>query len=186
MYGLFSGPKKNGRIIDVAVKRGSTVFILHWVKWIISQAIAWRRPGNCPTTASIFCFLCSHSLLFFTAAHFHLAGRWHFSFSHRRFEFPCFSSYEIPLLSSFSVSLSKSPGGHVISFQVKPWVAFGLPYLLIELLYIGMPVVRTDGCLLAWFTVTWLLFLGWVDYHISLAMGLRTRAALRTTRGAPL
>ena len=29
--------------------------------------------------------------------------------------------------------LSKSPGGHVISFQIKPWVAFGLPYLLIEL-----------------------------------------------------
>ena len=41
--------------------------------------------------------------------------------------------------------LSKSPGGHVISFQIKPWVAFGLPYLLIELFYIGMSVVRTDG-----------------------------------------
>ena len=40
---------------------------------------------------------------------------------------------------------SKSPGGHVISFQIKPSVAFGLPYLLIELFYIGMPVVRTDG-----------------------------------------
>ena len=39
--------------------------------------------------------------------------------------------------------LSKSPGGHVISFQIKPWVAFGLPYLLIGLFYIGMPVVRT-------------------------------------------
>ena len=69
--------------------------------------------------------------------------------------------------------LSKSPGGHVISIQIKPWVAFGLPYLLIELFYISMPVVRTDGrC-----TVTWLPnFLGWVDYHISLAMGLRPRA----------
>ena len=41
--------------------------------------------------------------------------------------------------------LSKSPGGHAISFQIKPWVAFGLPYLLIELFYIGMPVVQTDG-----------------------------------------
>ena len=40
--------------------------------------------------------------------------------------------------------LSKSPSGHVISFQKKPWVAFGLPYLLIELFCIGMPVVRTD------------------------------------------
>ena len=41
--------------------------------------------------------------------------------------------------------LSKSRGGHVISFQLKPWVAFGLPYLLIELFYTGMRVVRTDG-----------------------------------------
>ena len=58
--------------------------------------------------------------------------------------------------------LSKSPGGHVISFQIKPWVAFGLPYLLIELFYIGMPVVRTDGRSLARCTVTWLPnFLGW-------------------------
>ena len=40
--------------------------------------------------------------------------------------------------------LSKSPVRHVISFQIKPWVAFGLPYLLIELFYIGMPVVQTD------------------------------------------
>ena len=37
------------------------------------------------------------------------------------------------------------------------------PYLLIELFYIGMPVVRSLGrC-----TVTWLPnFLGWVDYFI--------------------
>ena len=94
----------------------------------------------------IFCFLCSCWLLFFTAAHFHLAGRKHFSFSHRLFEFPCFSSYEFVFLfsitrsSSFSVIhvsvniknnaekdttlllffLSKSPGGHAISFQIKP------------------------------------------------------------------
>ena len=75
----------------------------------------------------------------------------------------------------FLFFLSKSPGGHVISFQ--PWVAFGLPCLLIELFYIGMPVVRTDGrC-----TVTWLPnFLPWEDYHISIAM------ALRAALGAPL
>ena len=41
--------------------------------------------------------------------------------------------------------LSKSPGGHVISFQIKPGVVCGLPYLMIELFYVGMPVVRTDG-----------------------------------------
>ena len=45
--------------------------------------------------------------------------------------------------------LSKSPGGHVFSFQIKPWVAFGLPYLSIEIFYIGMPVVWTDGRSLA-------------------------------------
>ena len=38
----------------------------------------------------IFCLLCSCSLLFFTAAHFHFAGRQHFSLSHSRFEFSCF------------------------------------------------------------------------------------------------
>ena len=74
--------------------------------------------------------------------------------------------------------LSKSPGGRVISFQIKPWVAFGVPSLLTELFYIGMPVVRTDGRWLAGCTVTWLPnFLGRVDYHISLAMGLRRRRA---------
>ena len=40
---------------------------------------------------------------------------------------------------------SKSPGGHAISFQIKPSVAFRLPYMLIELFYIGMSVVRTDS-----------------------------------------
>ena len=70
--------------------------------------------------------------------------------------------------------LSKSPGGHVISIQIKPWVAFGLLYLLIELFYIGMPVLRTDGRAVGRCTVTWLSnFLEWVDYRISLAMGLR-------------
>ena len=29
--------------------------------------------------------------------------------------------------------------------KIKPRVAFGLPYLLVEIFYIGMPVVRTDG-----------------------------------------
>ena len=33
----------------------------------------------------------------------------------------------------------------MISFQIKPRVALGLPYLLIELFYIGMPVMQTDG-----------------------------------------
>ena len=57
--------------------------------------------------------------------------------------------------------------------MLKPWVAFGLPHLLIELFYIGMPVVGTDGRSLSRCTVTWLPhFLGCVDYHICWAMGL--------------
>ena len=46
--------------------------------------------------------------------------------------------------------LSKSPGGHAISFQMKPWVAVWLPYLLIELFYIGMPVVQTASRAVGW------------------------------------
>ena len=77
--------------------------------------------------------------------------------------------------------LSKSPGGHVISFQIKPWVAFGLPYLLIELFlhwYSCGPDGRSGGRSVGRCTVSWLPnFVGWVDYHISLAMGLAARGA---------
>ena len=74
--------------------------------------------------------------------------------------------------------LSKSPGGRVISFQIKPWVAFGLPCLLIEFFTL---VCLWCGRSLARCTVTWLSnFLGWVNYHIFLVMGLRA------ARGAPL
>ena len=72
--------------------------------------------------------------------------------------------------------LSKSLGGHAIFFQIKPWVTFGLPYLLIELFYTGMNVVPTDGGAVGRCTVTWLPnFLGWVVYYISLPMVLRAR-----------
>ena len=43
------------------------------------------------------------------------------------------------LLLLFSLS------GHVICFQIKAWVAFGLSYLFIELFYIDVPVVWMDG-----------------------------------------
>ena len=42
----------------------------------------------------IFCLMCSCSVLFFTAAQFYLASRQHFSLSHSRIEFSCFSSYK--------------------------------------------------------------------------------------------
>ena len=62
---------------------------------------------------SIFSLLCSCSLLFFTAAYFHLAGRQHFSLSHSRLEFSCFlpkNSYLLFLItrsSSFSQITAK-------------------------------------------------------------------------------
>ena len=68
--------------------------------------------------------------------------------------------------------LSKRQGGQAISFQIHPWVAFGLPYLLIELFYIGVPVVRTDGRA-GGRSVYGHVILGWVVYHIFLPMVLR-------------
>ena len=65
-------------------------------------------------------------------------------------------------------------------------VAFGLPYLLIDLFYIGMPVVRTDGRLLVRAVYGHVIskFLGWVDllsYGAPQAHASRARKApLRT------
>ena len=58
-------------------------------------------------------------------------------------------SLDIKILSkkdwtSWLLFLSESPGDHAISRQ-KPRVPFGLPYLLIELFYIGIPAVWTDA-----------------------------------------
>ena len=79
--------------------------------------------------------------------------------------------------------LSKSPGGHEVSFQIKPWVAFRLSQLLIELFYIGIPVVRTVSRSVGRCTVTWLPnFLGWVVYYIFLPMVLRSPRELRYYR----
>ena len=61
----------------------------------------------------LHCCLCSCSLLFYTAAHFYLAGYYHFSFSHRRYKiFMLFfqqNSFPLFFISrSFSQSLSFS------------------------------------------------------------------------------
>ena len=122
----------------------------------------------------IFCLLCSCSLLFFTYCR-SFSPCWPLAlfliFSPSLWIFMFFflqnSSLLFPITrsSSFSVIhvsvniknnvekdttlllffLFKSPGGHAISFQIKPWVVFQLPYLLIELFYIGIPVVRMLG-----------------------------------------
>ena len=90
----------------------------------------------------------------FTAAHFHLAA----NISHflaAAMKFSCFSSNEIRLLApslSIKNNVEKDTTLLLFFFSVKvraamrfSSVAFGLPYLLIELFYIGVPVVRTDG-----------------------------------------
>ena len=73
--------------------------------------------------------------------------------------------------------LSKSPGGHAISFQIKPWVAFGLPYLLIELFYIGMPVVRTDGRLVYGHVITKFSRMGFFKHFFTHGAPLRALRA---------
>ena len=68
-------------------------------------------------------------------------------------------------IDSLVVSALQDAGGYAISRQNN----LELPYFLIEVFYIGMPVVWTDG----WCTVTWLPnFLGWIVYHIFLPMVL--------------
>ena len=76
--------------------------------------------------------------------------------------------------------LCEFPGGHVVSFQIKLtlsciWVAIPVDWVILHWYVCGADGRSGGRC-----TVTWLPnFLGWVDYHISLAMGLRPRAALR-------
>ena len=55
----------------------------------------------------------------------------------------------------------------MISFQIKPWVAFGLPYLLIESFYIGMPVVRTVGRLVYGHMITKFSSMGRLPHFVS-------------------
>ena len=102
----------------------------------------------------------------FTVAHFYLAGRSllgasisHFltaalNFHVLRNSSPLFSmtrsgsqsllknkaEKDMTLLLFF---LSKSPGAHVISSQIKPWVAFGFPYLSIACGAYGRSLARS-------------------------------------------
>ena len=84
--------------------------------------------------------------------------------------------------------LSKSLGGHVISFHIKPELRLGchtcwLSYFTLVYLWSGRTGGgRVGGRSVGRCTVTWSPnFLGWVDYRISLAMGLR-RSAVRGAR----
>ena len=67
------------------------------------------------------------SLLFFTAAHFHLAGRWHFSFSHRCFEFPCSSPlFSITRSRSSSINVVIGGGSHIFELLERGWLSLDL------------------------------------------------------------
>ena len=82
----------------------------------------------------IFCFLCSCWLLFSLALIYTLLAT---SISHF---LTAALNFHVFLLTKFIEKdttlllfvLFKSPGGNAISFQIKPWVAFGLPYLACE------------------------------------------------------
>ena len=57
------------------------------------------------------------------------------------------------------------------SFQIKPWVAFRLPYLLIELFFIGVPMVSK---------------VGWTYGHVTIKIYRMHRSPNVLTHGAPL
>ena len=88
------------------------------------------------------------TLLAASISHFLTAAMTFSCFSYNEIRLLCLQSLTLTL-SLFHVSvhiknnveedttlllffLSKSPGGHAFSCQIKPWVAFGLPYLLFE------------------------------------------------------
>ena len=144
---------------------------------LISKFVLHVQEGGIVVCAfQRFCFLCSCWLLFFHCLSF--SPCWPLAFlifSPPLWNFHVFFPKEIRLLCLQSLALalslcyprekkdttllffflSKSPGGHAISFQIKPWVPFGFPYLLIELFYIGAPVVRSVRRSVG-LTVTWL------------------------------
>ena len=117
-----------------------------------------------------------------------IGGRSHFSCCHRRYAI-CLADSVTPKRCLPSPRLAKRAwfrrnlDRHFLEYfrdflPKKPRVAFGLPYLFIELFYIGTPVVRMDGrC-----TVTWLPnFLEWVDlltHDATLARASHARAPL--------
>ena len=166
--------KGSSRLMDLINKKTnctcSTFFCLSLAKFPSYTLFLWRNCRMCLPNISVFpvfmfafIFHCRSFSPCWPLAFLIFSPRlWISTFFSLRNSTPLFS---ITRSSSFSVIhvslniknnaekdttlllffLSKSLGGHVILFKIKPWVAFGLPYLLIELFYIGMPVVRTDG-----------------------------------------
>ena len=123
----------------------------------------WRNCSMCFTKDFVSCV--HVHFYFFTASHFHLAGCSfmaasipHFVTGAMKFHvflpmkslFFCFQSKkkDTTLLLFF---LSKSPGNNAIFLHMKPSVAFGLPYLLIEKNFLSVlkmtaTVYERDSC----------------------------------------
>ena len=148
-----------------------------WLKRQTSIVTHYFYGGTVVCAYPIFCFLCSCWLLFFTAAHF-----LNFHVFFLRNSSPLFSITRSSSFSIFhdSVNIKNRPkktrlcccfffsGGHVISFQIKPWVAPA------DWVILNWYACGADERSLARCTVTRLTnFLGWVVYHNSLAMELR-------------
>ena len=96
-------------------------FVLHDYNVKLPETL-WRK-----------CRTCSCSL-FFTAALFHLSGRYHFSFPHRRYKFSCCSSdkkcllcfISLALLSSLSLFFSLSFAGLSPTFSLSLSFSFSI------------------------------------------------------------
>ena len=127
-------------------------------------------------------------------SHFPTASVKFSCFSSSEIRLLCFQSLALALFSVIGVSvniknnfekysilllffLSKSLGGHAISHQIKPWVAFELPYLSIECAC-GVDGRRSGGRAVEWLPK----FLGCIGNQIFLPMVLRCARELRHYR----
>ena len=136
----------------IAPLRRKTFLVTHFL-WMN----CWMCSPKILLLVVLFAFIFSLLLIFTFLA----AGISHFLIA--AMKFPCCSSNKICLLFfhhslflcypleskhqkyprkrlDFVVVFSNSPCSHAISCQIKPWVAFGLPYLMIELFHVGVRV----------------------------------------------
>ena len=132
----------------------------------IQQYTDWFSTFTSLTSVSSNALYCCYAVfmlpLFFTAPHFHLVGPSWLAASISHCLTAALNSFSVIHVSVniknniekdtslLLVFLSQSPGGHAISFQIKPWVALRLLYLLIELftlvyLWCGRTLGRSVG-----------------------------------------
>ena len=85
-------------------------FFVHFFAFVLHDFnVTWnflKLPGLLVIRFMEKCRVCSLSLFFFTVAHFHPSGRYHFSFSHCRYKISRCSSNKKCLLCFFSLALA--------------------------------------------------------------------------------